>query len=126
MFVKEQRYKQKCKDLKKRILEVEDNNKVATLAIERTKIAVNRLRLEYAVLLERLEKKAVIPDGDNLSDSSSVSFTKRYIVQLFTDFEQEIEISEKKSNGKRKKGVLGGGAVRDPDMPKRPLNPYLV
>jgi len=59
--------------LKKRILEVEDNNKVAALAIERTKIGVNRLRLEYAVLLERLERKAVIPEGDDLSDSSSVS-----------------------------------------------------
>ncbi|CCH45452.1 putative transcription factor [Wickerhamomyces ciferrii] len=64
-------------DLKKRINEVENNNKVATLAVERTKIAVNRLRLQYAILLERLEKKAVIPDGDELSDSSDVTEGKQ-------------------------------------------------
>lgn len=58
--------------MKKRITEVEESNEVATLALSRSKMAIRRLRLEYAVLLERLEQRAImIPDGNTeLEDMS--------------------------------------------------------
>jgi hypothetical protein len=62
--------KQKCKDLKQKILKVEDFNKLATLNINRTKTSINRLRLEYSILLERLETRAAIPEVSDVSDFS--------------------------------------------------------
>lgn len=60
----EQNFRQKCLDLKNRIIEVEGNNEIATLALSRTKAAIRRARLEYVILLERLEDRAVqIPNG---------------------------------------------------------------
>ncbi|KAH3679501.1 hypothetical protein WICMUC_000946 [Wickerhamomyces mucosus] len=116
----------KCKELKQKIEKVEDNNQLAALAISRTKISINRLRLEYSILLERLENKAILPQED-LSDLS------------------DIEISDKKASNKKRKlgsnnsnsgnqhsssnGInsnISAPKERDPDLPKRPLNPYLI
>ena len=61
---KEVRFKQKCKELRKRVLEIEENNEIATIALSRTQATIRRLRLEYAILLERLEDRATqLPDG---------------------------------------------------------------
>lgn len=64
IFFKEVRFKQKCKELRKRVLEIEENNEIATIALSRTQATIRRLRLEYAILLERLEDRATqLPDG---------------------------------------------------------------
>lgn len=39
--------------------------------------------------------------------------------------QQDIELSDKKINKKKRIGYNGNGQ-RDPDLPKRPLNPYLI
>lgn len=63
-MILEERFKQKCKELKKRVLEVEESNEIATIALSRTLASIRRLRLEYSILLERLEDRAKqIPDG---------------------------------------------------------------
>lgn len=98
-------WKDKCKLLKKKILQVEEASRISTLAIARGRVAVNRLRLEYSILLERLENKAVVPESDS-------------------EEEEELEITEGKKTIKRKKAVML--QPRDPDLPKRPLNPYLM
>ncbi|BFZ60367.1 hypothetical protein YB2330_001403 [Saitoella coloradoensis] len=51
------RYRQKCKDLRKRIREIEESNDAMTLKLARTKRSIQRLRLERAFLLERLEER---------------------------------------------------------------------
>lgn len=43
---------------------MEQTNEVATIALSRTQASIRRLRLEYAVLIERLEERAHhLPDG---------------------------------------------------------------
>lgn len=99
-------WKTKCKQLKKKVLQVEENNKVAALAVSRSKVVLNRLRLEYSVLLERLESRVNLPESEEEDEE-----------------EEEIELVERKDL-KRKKNTAP--QYRDPDMPKRPLNPYLM
>jgi non-histone protein 10 len=100
----DEEWRAKCQNLKRKIILVEESNQLSSVAISRAKMAVNRLRLEYSILLERLEKKAI------LSESESE--------------ESDLEITEGKKILKRKKPSVP--QPRDPDMPKRPINPYLV
>jgi non-histone protein 10 len=53
----EQSYRQKCKELKKRILEIEGSNDHLTSHIQRARRSIQRMRLERAFLLEQLEKR---------------------------------------------------------------------
>lgn len=94
---------EKCKLLKRKILQLEEGSKVSSIAISRGRVAVNRLRLEYGVLLERLESRAT---AQSESD------------------DEDVEIAEGKRTLKKKR--LAVPQPRDPDLPKRPLNPYLV
>ncbi|KAK9451341.1 uncharacterized protein V1518DRAFT_408298 [Limtongia smithiae] len=59
------KYKQKCKDLKRRIREIEDDNGVLTLRLARSKRAVQRMRLERALLLEKLEERTFLKVDDS-------------------------------------------------------------
>lgn len=131
----EQKFKQKCKELKKRILEVEGNNEIATLALSRTKAAIRRARLEYAILIERLEDRAIlIPDGIN-------AFEEMASPPVPSVLDESISSSGSKlaRNGLMKKATkrtkttttTSGNPVvktlktRDPDLPKKPTNAYL-
>ncbi|ODV73274.1 Nhp10p [Cyberlindnera jadinii NRRL Y-1542] len=102
----DEQWKNKCKQLKRKINQIEEASKVASLSISRGKVAVNRLKLEYSILLERLEAKAVLPQESESDD------------------DDEYAITEGKRVIKRKKPMVS--QPRDPDLPKRPLNPYLV
>ncbi|KAL8727883.1 MAG: hypothetical protein Q9166_005760 [cf. Caloplaca sp. 2 TL-2023] len=77
-------YRKKCIQLKKRLNEVQDENDGKRLRIERSKRFIDKMRLERAILLERLgqiqEKKGLhpqglpsfdMPDGDPYSEGSS-------------------------------------------------------
>lgn len=159
-MILEERFKQKCKELKKRVLEVEESNEIATIALSRTLASIRRLRLEYSILLERLEDRAKqIPDG-------IVSFEEMACPPTPTILDDSLikskNGSKKGSKSKSKttgsgsgsgsganasgSGGSGGGSgngsggspsdvasttmgkqkARDPDLPKRPTNAYLI
>ncbi|EGV61944.1 HMG-box [Yamadazyma tenuis ATCC 10573] len=114
----EQKYRLKCKDLKRRIDEVDQSNELVTLAINRTKSSIRRLRLEYSILLERLETNSVsFPDTlEEMSPPPSPS----------------LDLNEKAKSGNKRpkkstapKGTLKN-RIRDPNLPKRPTNAYLI
>ncbi|ODV79041.1 non-histone protein 10, partial [Suhomyces tanzawaensis NRRL Y-17324] len=134
----EQIYRRKCEELRKRVIEVEGNNEVATLALSRTKAVIRRLRLEYSILLERLEERAtLIPNGINsfeemaappianvLDDSTNPSVSK-----LSRNGVAKKNSKKTKSNLSSSAGSSSGvkaQKVRDPDLPKRPTNAYLI
>lgn len=103
--------------MKRRIDEVDQSNGLVTLAINRTKTSIRRLRLEYAVLLERLESNAItFPDNiEEMSPPPSPSF--------------EFEASSKPPKKQKKPAAAKATAkarVRDPNLPKRPTNAYLI
>ena len=52
------RMKQKCKDLKQKITEIEKQNQVRAIGVSRAKDSISRLRFEYSSLLELIEYKA--------------------------------------------------------------------
>lgn len=125
--------------MKKRITEVEESNEVATLALSRSKMAIRRLRLEYAVLLERLEQRAImIPDGNTeLEDMSPPPSPTILDESLNTTNAKLTRNGLSKRGGKKAKGVSNttgnSGSnnsrtqrIRDPDLPKRPTNAYLI
>lgn len=69
------------------------------------------MRLEYSILLERLESHAVgLPEYDDISPPPSPSY----------NFESE----DKSPKKKLKKAV--NKKIRDPNLPKRPTNAYLI
>ncbi|CAX42640.1 HMG-like DNA binding protein, putative [Candida dubliniensis CD36] len=144
----EVRFKQKCKELRKRVLEIEESNEIATIALSRTQATIRRLRLEYAILLERLEDRATqLPEG-------IVAFEEMACPPTPTILDDSLVKSNKSSNKKSKtssssssssKTTLGSGSsklsngpsdvasttmgkqkARDPDLPKRPTNAYLI
>lgn len=64
------RLKQKCKDLKQKISDLEAQNQVRAISVSRVKDAISRSRFEYSILLESLEKKSKslpIPDLKNVT-----------------------------------------------------------
>ncbi|KAI5966087.1 NHP10 [Candida margitis] len=164
----EERFRQKCKELKKRVLEVEQTNEVATIALSRTQASIRRLRLEYAILIERLEDRAQhLPDGVTNFEEMAGPPTPSIL-------DENLVKSSKNGSGKKpgKKATTTGGKItgngssaspaeadarslmnlatstgnvttasaitpktpslaknpkyRDPDLPKRPTNAYLL
>lgn len=113
---------------------MEGNNEIATLALSRTKAAIRRARLEFAILIERLEDRAIlIPDGMN-------SFEEMASPPVPSVLDESISTSGSKlaRNGMMKKAAKrtktaatsNGNPVvkskaRDPDLPKKPTNAYL-
>jgi hypothetical protein len=61
----EQSYRQKCKEIKKRIVEIESSNDVLTSQIQRARRAIQRMRLERAFLLQQLEMRTDIRVEDS-------------------------------------------------------------
>lgn len=152
--------------MKKRVLEVEQTNEVATIALSRTQASIRRLRLEYAILIERLEDRAQhLPDGvtnfEEMAGPSTPSILDEHLVKSSKNG------TSKKSTKKLTGGKLTGNAsssspgagpearnlinniagasstenatatstnpalaknpkYRDPDLPKRPTNAYLL
>lgn len=102
-------------------------------------MAIRRLRLEYAVLLERLEQRAImIPDGNTeLEDMSPPPSPTILDESLNTTNAKLTRNGLSKRGGKKAKGVsntTGNSGnnnsrtqrIRDPDLPKRPTNAYLI
>ncbi|GMM45953.1 Nhp10 protein [Pichia kluyveri] len=52
------RLKQKCKDLKQKIIDIEAQNQIRAIGVSRAKDSISRLRFEYSLLLEFIEQKS--------------------------------------------------------------------
>lgn len=111
--------------MKKRIDEIDQSNELAVLAISRTKNSIRRMRLEYSILLERLEENAVnFPDNlEDMSPPPSPSL----------DINDEKTLKGpviKKQKRSKSDGTTGNSVsksrIRDPNLPKRPTNAYLI
>ncbi|CAI6439007.1 CIC_HP2_G0007430.mRNA.1.CDS.1 [Saccharomyces cerevisiae] len=97
---------------KRRLEELKDQNVVLGLAIQRSRLSVKRLKLEYGVLLERLESRIELDPELNCEDP----------LPTLASFKQELLTKPfRKSKIKRHKVK-----ERDPNMPKRPTNAYLL
>ena len=158
-MILEERFKQKCKELKKRVLEVEESNEIATIALSRTLASIRRLRLEYSILLERLEDRAKqIPDGIVSFEEMACPPTPTILDDSLIKSKMDLKGSKSKSkttgsgsgsgSGANASGSGGSGGgsgngsggspsdvasttmgkqkARDPDLPKRPTNAYLI
>lgn len=98
-------------DLKRSLSELQESNQVLALAVQRTRLAVKRLRLEYGTLLERLESR--IDKDPELCYEDPLPSLESFRSQILED--------TPKSKTKKKKGK-----ERDPNLPKRPTNAYLL
>lgn len=86
------RMKQKCKDLKQKITEIEKQNQVRAIGVSRAKDSISRLRFEYSSLLELIEYKATqlpLPElkkikPESISAESIESLTMEDIAQLLS------------------------------------------
>lgn len=99
-------------DLKRKIEELKESNEVVGLALQRSRLAVKRLKLEYGVLLERLEARAELdPELDTFNPLPSLE-----------TFNKELLATPLKKPKTRRQKIKD----RDPNMPKRPTNAYLL
>lgn len=97
---------------KRRLEELKDQNVVLGLAIQRSRLSVKRLKLEYGVLLERLESRIELDPELNCEDPlpTLASFKQELLTKPFRKFKtKRHKVKE-----------------RDPNMPKRPTNAYLL
>ncbi|AMD21276.1 HEL004Cp [Eremothecium sinecaudum] len=94
------------------IKELTEQNDSLSLAIQRTRLSVKRLRLEYAVLLERLENRINKDPSLHYDEPlpTLASFKANLLMSLPTSRSRKRRAKEK----------------RDPNLPKRPTNAYLL
>jgi hypothetical protein len=71
----ESRYSIKCRHLKRNISDVEAENDILVLKIDRAKRGAARIRLERALLLEKLEEKTPTQVDDSEGSESESSVT---------------------------------------------------
>jgi hypothetical protein len=77
----ESRYRTKCKDLKRKITDVEAENDMLTVKIDRSKRSITRMRLERALLLEKLEEKTPAHVDDSDGSDTDVSSVRPHLDQ---------------------------------------------
>ena len=100
------------KELKRKVDDLREKNEVLGLAIQRSRHAVKRLKLEYGVLLERLETRIGLDPLLRFENP----------LPTLSAFKKELlEKPMKRAKTKRQKAK-----ERDPNMPKRPTNAYLI
>lgn len=125
--------------MKRRISEIEGSNEIATLALSRTKASIRRLRLEYVILLERLEERAILlPGGIGGFEEMASPPTPSVLDESLNSVGGKLLRNglAKKGSKKSKPGTSSNAdassvnsrtqKVRDPDLPKRPTNAYLI
>ncbi|EDO18070.1 hypothetical protein Kpol_1045p57 [Vanderwaltozyma polyspora DSM 70294] len=99
-------------DLKRNVEELKEENEVLALGIQRTRLSIKRLKLEYSVLLERLEARLEI--DPELSYENPLPTLESFKKELLTK-----PLKKTKSKSQKAKD-------RDPNLPKRPTNAYLL
>jgi non-histone protein 10 len=113
----EQKYLQKCKELKRRIREIEDHNDAMALSIARTKRSIQRIRLERALLLEKLEERTLFKVDD--SDGTVSPPLSPIEDGEHQDHHEDVHAE---SSGAKKRVP----PPRNPNLPKRPQNAYII
>ncbi|AGO12352.1 AaceriAEL005Cp [[Ashbya] aceris (nom. inval.)] len=103
---------QNNKDLALAIKELTEQNDTLSLAIQRTRLSVKRLRLEYAVLLERLEAR--------IEKDPSLHYEEP--LPTLASFKNNLLESLPSSRSRKRRSK----EKRDPNLPKRPTNAYLL
>lgn len=99
-------------ELKRKIEELKEKNDVLGLSVQRSRHVVRRLKLEYGVLLERLESRVKI--DPELNYQSPLPTLETFKSELLSN-----PLKRPKNKRQRTK-------ERDPNMPKRPTNAYLL
>lgn len=105
--------------------------------MNRTNLAIRRSRLEYAALLERLEQRAImVPDGNNEIEELSPPPSPSILDESLNTSDAKLTRNglTRKTARKTKSGpgLTNGNSsarvqrIRDPDLPKRPTNAYLI
>lgn len=103
-------------------------------------MAIRRMRLEYMILLERLEERAImIPDGAiNEYEDMSPPPSPTILDESLSNSNPKLTRNgltkrggKKTKGGSASTGNSGNGSaraqrIRDPDLPKRPTNAYLI
>lgn len=110
--------------MRKRIAEVEESNEISTLALSRTRYSIRRLRLEYSILLERLESRLATKEVSGFTDSEF-----RNPLMLNEDLKPKFQCIEEHKSAMLKETSNSSSLkkdIRDPGMPKRPTNAYLM
>lgn len=96
--------------MRKRIAELEESNEISTLALSRVRVNIRRMRLEYAVLLDSLEKRVQSPQNGELHEFMR---NPPNAAALDDAMEERPAFS-----GARKRALLQ--EVRDPELPRKP------
>ncbi|KAK9465502.1 hypothetical protein V1512DRAFT_265626 [Lipomyces arxii] len=129
------KYRQKCKDLKKRIQNIEEQNDILTLRLSRSRRAVQRMRLERALLLEKLEERTFLKvDDSDGSPSPPPSPPRIHVRHRRRDSDGSLSpgadpATIASNNGTAKANASGPKkkhVPRDPNAPKRPQNAYII
>lgn len=105
-------YQMDAQEMKKKIEELQQKNTALGLSVQRSRHIVRRLKLEYGVLLERLESRIKIDPELNYQNP---------LPTLETFKNQLLSNPLKKPKNKKQRT-----RERDPNMPKRPTNAYLL
>ena len=90
-----------------------EENEALSLAVHRTRLSVKRLRLEYGVLLERLESR--VHADQSLKYESPLPNLESFKKSLLESMPARTHKKKGKSKDKR-----------DPNLPKRPTNAYIL
>jgi non-histone protein 10 len=117
----ESKYKQKCKDLKRRIREIETHNETVAISIERAKRSIQRIRLERALLEEKLEERTNVKVQDSEGSPSPPGSPIQHDL-----IKKHLHPPTKKETRSDTPKAKKPAAPRDPNLPKRPQNAYII
>lgn len=134
------RYFQKCLDLKRKVLEIEQHNELLGLSINRNKRDIKRLQIEKVVLLEKLEGvnrllNYVETEVESEESADEVDETLNETIESEDESASEDEKKTDSSQIPKKTNSIGEESTpavkkkpppRDPKLPKRPQNAYIL
>ncbi|CCC67569.1 hypothetical protein NCAS_0A10110 [Naumovozyma castellii] len=106
--------------LTEKIETLKRENEALGLTVTRTRQSVKRLKLEYATLLERLQSRIEL--DPQLSPEGPLPTLESYKDQLLVEPMKKSRTAAAKKRRNRNKV----NKLRDPNLPKRPTNAYLI
>lgn len=142
----ELKYKKKCRDLKRRISEIEVHNEALVTKLARTKRYIQRVRLERAFLLEKLEEHTPrkLPGSDGSPSPPPSPSLEAFSIDAL-EGQSPVMNRDPDSPSQLRLDPYDGSLVagtprvspapvstkkpkvpRDPLAPRRPRNPFLL
>ncbi|OBZ80490.1 Non-histone protein 10 [Choanephora cucurbitarum] len=122
------KYRQKFKDLKKRIREIEEENDLLNIKLYKARKNIRHLKLERTFLLDRMEKSSQI--SIDLSDNSDLGSEIYYHDEPDMHL-HKIQSSHKHDGRGRIEKLMAGNnkpqrKKKDPNAPKGPGNVFFL